>query len=72
MTTLFKSSSDAGVLANKVENTGREIAGLTKMIDLLTCYISSLVLKLFKDEKVDLYRRLLQQFTVYEINNAHV
>lgn len=71
VTTMFKSSSDAGAMANKIDQLGREIEQLQKICDLLTCYIGNVVLKSFKNEKVDLYRRMLQQFTVIEINNAH-
>ena len=70
-TTLFKSSSDAGAMATKVDNLEREIQQLQKLADLLTCYIGNNVLNAFKNEKVDLYRRMLQQFTLIEINNAH-
>ena len=70
-TTLFKSSADAGAMATKVDNLEREIQQLQKLADLLTVYIGNTVLNSFKAEKVDLYRRMLQQFTLIEINNAH-
>lgn len=66
-TTLFKNSGDANNMATQVEQHGREIEGMTKLIDVQSIYIGSVVLKVYKEEKADLYRRLLQQFTVYEI-----
>jgi len=68
---MFKSNSDTGTMANKVESTEREIATTSKLVDLLTCYIGSVVLKTFKSEKLNLYKRMLQQFTVVEISNSH-
>lgn len=39
VTTLFKSASDTGAMANKVEGHEREIVNMTRLVDLLTCYI---------------------------------
>lgn len=69
--TLFKNSSDANVMAQTLETTDKEIEAMKKLIDVQTIYIGSVVLKIFKEEKADLYKRLLQQFTVYEIQNSH-
>ncbi len=67
VSTLFKSSSDAGSMANKIESTDREIASHQLLLDLLTVYIGEKVMTAFKKEKLGLYHRILQQFTVIEI-----
>ena len=71
VTTLFKSSSDAGSMANKIENTDREIASTRLLADLLSIYLGEKVITTFKKEKLGLYHRILKQFTVIEINNSH-
>ena len=58
-------------MTNKVDILEREIEMQSKLVDLLTCFIGERVLKAFKAEKVDLYRRMLSQFSIIEINNAH-
>ena len=65
--TLFKNSSDAGVMAQQVETTTKEIEAMKKLVNVICIYIGTVVLKSFKEEKLDLYKRLLTQFTVYEI-----
>lgn len=71
VTTIFKSSADAGTMANKLETHEREIAAHQKLHDLLSLYIGDKVIPLFKKEKLALYHRILQQFTVIEIQNSH-
>ena len=71
VTTLFKNSSDANSMANKIESTDREIASTRLLVDLLTIYLGEKVITTFKKEKLDLYHRILKQFTVIEINNSH-
>ena len=71
VTTLFKNSSDANSMANKIESTDREIASTKLLVDLLTIYLGEKVITTFKKEKLDLYHRILKQFTVIEINNSH-
>ena len=71
VTTLFKNSSDASAMANKIESTDREIEATRKLADLLTIYIGEKVIAVFKKEKLGLYHRILKQFTVIEISNSH-
>lgn len=59
VSTLFKSSSDAGSMANKIESTDREIASHQLLLDLLTVYIGDKVMGAFKKEKLGLYHRIL-------------
>jgi hypothetical protein len=58
-------------MANQIETTEREIMGSTLLGDLLTIYIGDKVLTTFKKEKMGLYHRILQQFTVIEVSNSH-
>lgn len=71
VTTLFKSSADQGNMANKIERTENEITATKQLLDLLTVYLGETVIKTYKAEKLNLYKRILQQFTVIEISNAH-
>lgn len=70
VTTLFKNQSDAGKMANKIESTDREIQSHNMLADLLCMYISERIITKFKSEKLNLYYRILQQFTVIEIQNS--
>ena len=70
VTTLFKSQADASSMANKIESTDREIQSHMNLADLLCMYISERVVPKFKTEKLNLYYRILQQFTVIEIQNS--
>lgn len=71
VTTLFKNQDDVGGMANKIEGHGREIEATAKLLDLLSLYLGSKVIIAFKKEKLGLYHRILKQFTVIEIQNAH-
>ena len=64
-------SNDTSVLATQIESTDREIEALRKLCDWQTVFLADFVLKAFKEEKGDLYKRLLQQFSVNEIQNSH-
>lgn len=59
LSTLFKDKTDAGSMANKVENFDREIEAMKKLSDLLTIYLCERVLVMFKQEKLSLYNRIL-------------
>jgi len=72
ITTLFENADDVRGMAHKGESHDREIAAHTALLDLLTIYISDRVVAGFKKEKLGLYHRILQQFTVIEIQNSHV
>ena len=71
MSTLFKSSSDASEMANKIESLEKEIESMQKLTDLLTIFVSDSVLTKFKREKLGLYNRILSSYQVMEISNAH-
>ena len=64
VTTLFKNSSDAGSMANKIDQHEREINSNNLLLDLLSAYLGNKVIPAFKKEKLQLYHRILQQFTV--------
>ncbi len=71
VTTLFKNSEDVGSMTNKVESTERELENTRALFDLMSCYIGQHTLPQFKQEKLKLYCRILQQFHVVEISNSH-
>ena len=58
-------------MANKIERHENEIQASKRLLDLLTVYLGSTVIRTYKGEKLNLYKRILQQFTVIEISNAH-
>lgn len=60
VTTLFKNSSDAGAMANKIESTDREIMASEMLGSLLTIYLGDKVIPAFKKEKLKLYHRILK------------
>jgi hypothetical protein len=67
VTTLFKTSNDSGAMANKIDQHEREIVAHQMLYDLLSAYLGEKVIPAFKKEKLSLYHRILQQFTVIEI-----
>lgn len=68
---MFKSKDDEVVLATKIERYDRECEGLKQLLDVLTCYIGGKVLQVYKQEKLGLFTRIMQQFSVLEISNSH-
>lgn len=58
-------------MANKVESMERDIASSKALCDLLTVYIGDRILPTFKREKLELYRKVIQQYHVNEILNSH-
>jgi len=69
--TLFKNQSDAGTMVGKIENTEKEIEALNNLYDLLTIYLGETVVPEFKGRKYKIYGKIVQQFNVMQINNAH-
>jgi hypothetical protein len=69
--TLLKNEKDAGGLQSTIENTEKELENLDTIIAILTSYMGEQVIPKFKKEKLKIYHKLMQQFTVIEINNAH-
>lgn len=41
------------------------------LLEIVTIYLGEKIIPVFKKEKLKVYSRLMQQFTVIEINNAH-
>lgn len=69
--TLFKSSNDVHTLQNKLEGYEVERVNSEKLHVLMLVYLGKRVLPSFKTEKLRLYRNIVQQFHVVEINNNH-
>ena len=71
MNTLFKGSGDIHKIQNDLERYERDLESQKKLYDLLRIYLGRKVLPSFKNDKLRLYSRILQQFHVVEINNSH-
>ena len=71
LTTVFKNTNDVGEMTSKVEGTERELEHTKALFDLMSIYIGQKVVPEFKQEKLKLYCRILQQFHVVEISNSH-
>lgn len=71
MNTLFKNTNDVGTMQSNVERYEREIEALAKLLDVMRIYLGRTVLPVFKQEKLVLYSRIVQQFHVVEISNSH-
>lgn len=69
--TIFKSQNDTGGMVNKIENTEKNIDSLIILHELATIYIGDKVVPVIKKDKMNTYRRMMQQFSIIEINNAH-
>ena len=70
--TAFKKDSDAGGMQNQIESSEREIESLGNFFDVLTIYLAERVIPQFKKEKLLAYQKMVQAFTIMEINNAHL
>jgi hypothetical protein len=44
---------------------------LETLISIITIYLGEKIIPAFKKDKLKIYHKLMQQFTVIEINNAH-
>jgi len=55
----------------KVEKYDTETEVQIKLLDVMTIYIGGALLEQFKKEKLTLYKRIIQQYYVIEIGNAH-
>lgn len=71
MGTLFKNSSDVGSMTNKLDGYEKDLEMSKKLIDLISMYLGQRALPEFKQEKMKLYCRILQQFHVIEISNSY-
>jgi len=59
MGTLFKSSSDAGTMANQLESVERDIEASNQLYDVMTIYLGDKVITKFKKEKLQLFQRII-------------
>lgn len=71
MNTLFKGAGDVHKIQNDLERYERDLEAQTKLYDIMRVYLGRKVLPSFKNDKMRLYSRILQQFHVVEINNSH-
>lgn len=69
--TIFKSEKDASTMMTAIESNEKDLENLGVLIDIITIYLGEQVIPQFKKEKLKIYQKLMQQFTVMEINNAH-
>ena len=69
--TIFKNEKDATGLLNTIENAEKELENLGVLIDIITIYIGEDIIPKFKKDKLKIYQKIMQQFTILEINNAH-
>lgn len=69
--TILKNEKDAGGLQTTIDVAEKELENLDTIIAILTIYMGEQVIPKFKKEKLKIYHKLMQQFTVIEINNAH-
>jgi hypothetical protein len=58
-------------LQTTIEIAAKEMDNLETLISIITIYLGEKVIPAFKKEKLKIYHKLMQQFTVIEINNAH-
>lgn len=58
-------------MVNKIEITEKEIENLSSLLEIVTIYLGEKIIPVFKSDKMKVYSRLMQQFNVIEINNAH-
>ena len=54
-----------------MEGFERDLQAQEKLLDVLSLYLGQNVLVQFKEEKLRLYTRIIQQFHVVEIGNSH-
>ena len=71
MGTMFKNSNDVGTMTSNVERYERDLEAQQKLLDVMRIYLGRTILPQFKEEKLKLYARIVQQFHVVEISNAH-
>jgi len=69
--TIFKDEKDQGKLQTNIEIAAKEMDNLETLISIITIYLGEKIIPTFKKEKLKIYHKLMQQFTVIEINNAH-
>lgn len=72
----FKSKTtiekDIVIYHQEVENMTKEIEDYRKLINFVTIYHGNMAIELFKQNKQQQYCRMLNNFAVREISNAHI
>ena len=71
MSTMFKNTGDVHKIQNDLERYERDLIAQRQLYDVMRIYLGRKILPVFKNEKLKLYSRILQQFHVVEINNSH-
>ena len=69
--TMFKDEKDSTRMQTAIEITAKELDNLETLISIITIYLGEKIIPQFKKDKLKIYHKLMQQFTVIEINNAH-
>lgn len=69
--TIFKDEKDSTRMQTAIEITAKELDNLETLISIITIYLGEKIIPQFKKDKLKIYHKLMQQFTVIEINNAH-
>lgn len=73
--TMLKSQSGKQVeittLTNNIANCERDSELYEKIVRMLDVYLADTALPTFKEEKIKTYYKLIQEFSVAEINNSH-
>ena len=74
--TLFKGQGGKQIeivnLNNSITQAKRDCDLYQKIINTLDIYLAETSIQEFKDEKVEVYYRMIKQFCSFEINNSHV
>ena len=68
---MFKSEKDATQMMTSIESSEKDLENLGVLLDIVTIYLGEQIIPTFKKDKLKMYQKLMQQFTVMEINNAH-
>lgn len=55
----------------KIETAEKELEALNSLKDLITIYLGETVIPEFKARKSKIYGKIIQQFNVMQINDAH-
>ncbi|CDW87092.1 px domain containing protein [Stylonychia lemnae] len=69
--TLLKSDKDTNGMLSTIENSEREIDNLQSLLEVISIHLGEIIIPKFKQEKIKVYQRIMQQFNIMEINNAH-
>lgn len=67
----MKGKNDAGNMEIKLKAVEMEIDSLNILYDIVTIYLGEKSVPMFKQKKLTIYAKIIQQFNVMQINNAH-